>query len=218
MPKYTTVIFDLDGTILNTLDDLADSMNYALQHHGCATHTTDEICSYVGNGIRNLVERAVPAGSDTALTDAVHRTFAEYYSQHSADKTRPYPGINDMLAHIRNLGCKTAVVSNKGHFAVVPLCERYFPGLLDIAIGEREGIRRKPYPDSVLEVMKQLGSSIDTTLYVGDSDVDIQTAQNAGIDCVAVDWGFRSAKFLRDSGAKVIVSDVEGLLREIIGE
>ena len=216
MPKYTTVIFDLDGTILNTLDDLADSMNHTLASLGYPVHTKEDICSFVGNGIRKLVERSLPAGCDEEETDKVHKAFAEYYAGHSAVKTCPYPGVISMLKKLRDMGCKTAVVSNKGHFATVPLCEKYFPKLLDIAIGEREGIRRKPHPDSVLEVMKQLGSTPETTVYIGDSDVDIQTAQNSGIDCISVDWGFRSTEFLKNSGAKVIVSDCERLTEEII--
>lgn len=216
MPKYTTIIFDLDGTILNTLDDLADSINYALSSKGYPTHTKDDICSFVGNGIRKLVERAVPAGCTPEETDKVHKTFTSYYAEHSAVKTCPYPGIITMLTKLRDMGCKTAVVSNKGHFAVVPLCEKYFPGLFDIAIGEREGIRRKPYPDSVLEVMNQLGSDPASTVYIGDSDVDIQTAQNSGIACISVDWGFRSADFLKNSGAQVLVSDCDSLIKEIM--
>ncbi len=216
MPKYTTIIFDLDGTILNTLEDLSDSINYALSAHGYPTHTNDDICTFVGNGIRKLVERALPCGCDSQKADRVHATFAEYYAQHSAIKTCPYPGIVDMLTKLRNMGCKTAVVSNKGHFATVPLCEKYFPRLFDVALGEREGIRRKPHPDSVIEVMNQLSSPPETTLYVGDSEVDIQTAQNSGIDCICVDWGFRSARFLKDSGAQVIVSDCEELISKII--
>lgn len=216
MPKYTTIIFDLDGTILNTLDDLADSMNHTLELFGYPTHTKEAICSFVGNGIRKLVERSVPQGCTEDEIDLVHKTFSQYYADHSAVKTCPYPGVTDMLTQLRNMGCKTAVVSNKGHFATVPLCEKYFPGLLDIAIGEREGIRRKPHPDSVLEVMKQLGSTPETTVYIGDSDVDIQTAQNSGIDCISVDWGFRDADFLEKAGAKLIVSDCGSLLKELI--
>ena len=217
MLKYTTVIFDLDGTILNTIEDLTDGINHALSLHGYPTHSIDAVCSFVGNGIGKLVERAVPHGTDTDATDKVLQSFCEYYSHHSADKTRPYDGITDMLKEVRSMGGKTAVVSNKGHFAVVPLCDRYFEGLIDVAVGEREGIRRKPCPDSVLEVMKTLGSDPKSTLYVGDSDVDIQTARNAGIDCVSVDWGFRSAQFLKDSGASVIVSNIDELLKEIVG-
>ena len=216
MPKYTTIIFDLDGTILNTLDDLADSMNHTLSVCGYPTHSKADICSFVGNGIRKLVERSVPTGCTAEETDLVHRTFVEYYADHSAIKTCPYPEVINMLKKLRDMGCKTAVVSNKGHFATVPLCEKYFPGLFDIAIGEREGIRRKPHPDSVLEVMKQLGSTPETTVYIGDSDVDIQTAKNSGIDCISVDWGFRDAEFLKNSGAEVIVSDCEALLCKII--
>ena len=208
---YNTVIFDLDGTILNTLEDLADSVNYALGSFGYPLRSIDEVREFVGNGIKKLIERAVPCGTDEQQTDKVLDVFKQHYGQNSDIKTKAYDGICEMISNLKKAGIKTAVVTNKAHFAAVPLCKKYFDGLIDVTIGEREGVRKKPYPDSVFEAMEQLGASKQNTIYVGDSDVDINTAKNAGVDCVCVDWGFRSREFLIKSGATSIVSDAQSL-------
>lgn len=153
--KYKIVVFDLDGTILNTLEDLADSTNYALSVFDMPERTIEEIRHFVGNGIRKLMERAVPQGTPESMIVKVHETFTEHYKNHCADKTRPYDGIKELIENIRNAGVYTAVVSNKADYGVQILCKDYFPGLFDYAVGEREGIRRKPYPDSVNEVLRQ---------------------------------------------------------------
>ncbi len=202
--KYRLAVFDLDGTILDTLEDLADSTNHALAVNGLPGRSIDEVRQFVGNGIRNLIERAVPEGAGEELTDTVFSEFREYYGIHCFDKTRPYEGMLECMEKIRRGGMQVAVVSNKADFAVQELCERFFAGLSDISVGEREGVRRKPYPDSVLHVLDSLGVKKEDAVYIGDSEVDIKTAANAGIDEIAVEWGFRDSEYLRAQGAKVL--------------
>lgn len=206
---YKLVIFDLDGTILNTLDDLADSLNYALGKNGMQERTADEVRCFVGNGVQKLIERAVPEDTNEAQKQNVLACFKEHYKLHCADKTRPYDGVKEQILKLRQKGCKTAVVSNKSDFAVQSLCQDYFPELFDYVVGEREGIRRKPWPDSVFEVLEKLGIEKEEALYVGDSEVDIKTAQNAGIDLAAVSWGFRDKNFLKEQGAEKIITAPE---------
>ncbi len=215
--RYKLVIFDMDGTILNTLEDLTDSLNFTLETAGFPTRRIEEVRQFVGNGIQKLVERGVPQGADSDSVKRVYETFKAYYKLHCADKTRPYSGILELLCQLRNAGCKTAVVSNKADFAVQSLCTRYFDGLFDAAVGDRDGIRKKPAPDSVNEVLRQLGVARDDAVYIGDSDVDIETAQNACIDEIAVDWGFRDRTFLQSRGAKHIVSAPKALEALLIG-
>lgn len=215
--KYKLAIFDMDGTILNTLDDLADSTNYALRENSLPERTIGEVRSFVGNGIRKLIERAVPAGSDTAQIDRVHESFTAHYKVHCADKTRPYDGMIELLRDLRAAGCMTAVVSNKADYGVQTLCRDYFPGLFDMAVGEREGIRKKPSPDSVNEVLEKLGVPRAAAVYIGDSDVDIETAKNAGLDCIAVEWGFRDREFLMEHGAVRLVREPRAIYGEICG-
>ena len=209
--NYQLVIFDLDGTLLDTLDDLADSVNYALETESLPARTREEVRRFVGNGIRKLVERAVPAGTAVEVTDRVFEAFKERYKAHCADKTKPYEGILDLLCKLKEREVKTAVVSNKADFAVKELCKQYFPGLLCEAIGERTGIARKPAPDTVNEVLRLLGMDRTQAVYIGDSEVDVETAKNAGMDCIAVEWGFRDSEVLRKAGAEVIASDAEEL-------
>ena len=153
--KYKLVIFDMDGTILNTLEDLTDSTNATLEHFGYPVHSIEDVRHFVGNGIRKLIERAVPSGLSTERIDEVHRYFLDYYAKHCADKTKPYDGILDLIRTLRKEGCKTAVVSNKADMAVQELCKDYFDGLFDFAVGEREGVRRKPAPDAVEHVLEK---------------------------------------------------------------
>lgn len=214
--KYKLAIFDLDGTILDTLEDLADSVNYALDSEGLGARSIDEIRRFVGNGIRRLIERAVPQRSTTDVTDRVFDTFKRYYKDHCADKTAPYEGIPELLKELKALGMKLAVLSNKADFAVKSLCDHYFEGLFDLAVGEREGIRRKPAPDAVYEVLSRLGIERQAALYIGDSEVDIETAKNAEIDCIAVDWGFRDREVLISGGAKQIASSVDQLKKLMV--
>ena len=214
--KYRLALFDMDGTVLDTLQDLADATNAAMRMHGYPTHSVEAVRQFVGNGARVLIEKAVPAGTDEAKINTVLGDFKEYYGKHSADATKPYDGVLDCLRALRAAGVYTAVVSNKPDFAVKMLAEQYFAGLFDMAIGDREGVRKKPAPDSVFEVMRAMGISPAEAVYVGDSDVDVQTAKNAGIDGIFVDWGFRSAQCLRESGATVIVSDPARITERIL--
>ncbi|MDD3363101.1 MAG: HAD-IIIA family hydrolase [Hespellia sp.] len=204
--KYKAVIFDLDGTILDTLDDLTDAMNFALRNNQYPEHSIEEVCSFVGNGIRLLVERAVPADLEPEEIDKVFADFKMYYKEHCSDKTKPYDGIPELLQKLKENHIKTAVVSNKADNAVQILCRQYFKNQFDFAVGERAGIQKKPAPDSVNEALRELKLSAEEAVYVGDSEVDIQTAQNAGMESMIVEWGFREADFLKESGAKLLVS------------
>jgi phosphoglycolate phosphatase len=213
--KYKALIFDLDGTILDTLDDLADSVCYALKVNGQPQRSTDEVRQFVGNGIRKLIERAVAEGTDAALTQKVYQDFMEYYKVHCADKTRPYEGIVELMSELKVHGYMTAVVSNKADGAVNELCRRYFPQMFDYCVGERDGIAKKPSPDSVNEVIRKLGIGAGEAVYIGDSEVDIETAANAKMDCIIVSWGFRDADYLKSMGAEIIVhnpKEIEDLI------
>ena len=210
---YKTIIFDLDGTLLDTLDDLTDATNFALGVCGLNRRTRDEVRAFVGNGIAKLIERAV--GKDNiAYHEQALSEFKRYYAAHCADKTAPYAGILPLLKVLQASGIKTAVVSNKVDFAVKSLAKTYFDGLLLAAVGENEaaGIRKKPAPDSLLAVMEELSASAETTLYVGDSEVDIQTAQNAGVDCLCVTWGFRDKRYLEEEGGRMFVDSAIEIL------
>lgn len=209
---YKAVIFDLDGTILDTLDDLADSVNFALQKHGLPVRENAEIRSFLGNGMVNLVK--LSAGDKAENIERILADFKEYYAKHSADKTKPYDGVLETISALKEQGVKTAVLSNKGDFAVQPLVKRYFGGLIERAQGENEaaGVLRKPNPDGVYKIMKELGVTEKETVFVGDSEVDILTAKNAGVDCVAVTWGFRDEKDLIENGAEKLISKPSELL------
>ena len=204
--KYELIVFDMDGTILDTLEDLKNSMNHTLRLHNMPERTLDEIRSFVGNGIRKLIERAVVSGTCDTKIEIIHKDFMKHYEVHCADFTRPYDGINDLIQELRNRGYKTAVVSNKAHDAVLDLCDQYFPHLFDIAIGERPEIAKKPAPDMVNLALEQLQISKEKAVYIGDSDVDVATARNSNLDMIAVDWGFRTREFLIEQGATIIVS------------
>lgn len=216
--QYKLAIFDLDGTVLDTLDDLADSVNAVLVKNGYPTHTRAEICSYVGNGIRLLITRALPVGTDAQTVEAVLADFKAYYGAHCAVKTAPYAGVPAMLARLREAGVLTAVLSNKADFATQALCERYFEGLFDAVAGEREaeGIPKKPAPDAVFALMRALGVTAEETVYIGDSEVDVQTAKNAGVDCIAVSWGFRTKAELLEAGATVVVDKLDEAFKIIV--
>ena len=215
--SFRVALFDLDGTVLNTLDDLAASTNAALQMHGMPARSTEEVRRFVGNGIAKLIERAVPEGTDDTARAAVLESFKAHYSAHCADLTRPYDGVPQMLQALREAGVKTAVISNKADFAVQQLAKRYFDGLLDFALGERADITRKPAPDMVYYTLAQLGESADGAVYVGDSDVDILTARNAGLPAIGVCWGFRDRDCLLGAGATSLAGTVEELQALILG-
>lgn len=211
---YTTYIFDLDGTLLDTLGDLAAAVNFALRTHGMPEHTIDDVRRFVGNGVRKLMERAVPEGAYHPLFEDAFATFRQYYMEHSLDTTRPYDGIPEALAALKTQGCHLAVVSNKMMAATQALCRHFFPDTIEVAIGEHEaeGIRKKPAPDTVIAALKALGVGKEDAVYVGDSDVDIQTARNSGIPCISVLWGFREKDFLQQHGAETFISTPSELL------
>ena len=211
---YNTYIFDLDGTLLDTLTDLAASCNYALRTHGMPEHSIDDVRRFVGNGVRKLMERAIPDGEANPDFEATFATFREYYMQHSLDTTKPYPGIEDALTELKARGCRLAVVSNKMMAATVELCKHFFPDTIEVAIGENEaeGIRKKPAPDTVFAALKRLGVSGDNAVYVGDSDVDLATARNSNLPCISVLWGFRDRDFLLDHGATTLITSPKELL------
>lgn len=201
MTQYQTYIFDLDGTLLDTLGDLHASCNYALRTHGMPERSIDEVRQFVGNGVKKLMERAVPDGLANPLFEDAYQTFRQYYLLHNRDTTKPYLGIMDMLRGLREQGRNIAVVSNKFYTATQELCQHFFGDLVQVAIGEREDIRKKPAPDTVLEALRQLDAEERGAVYVGDSDVDIETARNCGIPCISVLWGFRDRVFLLAHGA-----------------
>ncbi|MDD3185713.1 MAG: HAD family hydrolase [Anaerostipes sp.] len=211
--KYKAIIFDMDGTILNTLDDLKDSLNVVLKKNQYPLRSIEEVRSFVGNGIQKLIERAVPEGISQDALNRVCMEFKAYYQEHCAIKTKPYDGIVELLKELREKGYLTAVVSNKADDAVQDLCKEYFPGLFHCALGEKEEIRKKPAPDSVFATLKELKVEAKDAIYIGDSEVDFQTSQNAKLDHIIVRWGFRDEDFLREQGATVFVSQPEEILK-----
>ena len=215
MKQYDTYIFDLDGTLLDTLDDLAAAVNYALRRYGMPEHTREEVRQMVGNGVRLLMVRAIPDGDKNPLFDDTFRTFREYYLEHSLDTTRPYDGIPELLRELRTRGKRVAVVSNKFYAATRELCQHFFPDTVEVAIGEHEaeGIRKKPAPDTVMEAFRQLNVSKENAVYVGDSDVDLQTAINSKLPCISVLWGFRDRAFLEAHGATTFASNPGEILQ-----
>ena len=204
-------VFDLDGTLLNTLEDLADAVNYSLAQFGMPQRTIEEVRNYVGNGIRLLIERSVPNGTDLPVIDNVFECFKKYYQEHYNDKTKAYDGIIDMLKELKQSGIKLAVLSNKAQNAVTKLCDIYFDNLLDITFGAREGIAKKPAPDALLECAAIADIALEDIAYIGDSDVDVLTARNAGVDCIAVSWGFRDKGVLIKAGADKIADNIQVL-------
>ena len=203
-----TVIFDLDGTLLNTLDDLADSTNYALSRFGYPTRTIEEVQQFVGNGVAKLIERAIPEGKNNPNFEKCLAIFKENYAQNMYNKTAPYNGIIEMLSNLKSKGIKIAVVSNKFDLAVKELCKKYFEGFIDFAAGENEaqGIKKKPAPDTVISVLNEFNFAPEVAVYVGDSEVDIMTAKNSKMPCISVTWGFRDEKFLLENGATILIN------------
>ena len=205
MKEYNTYIFDLDGTLLNTIEDLAASTNYALREFGMPEHSVDDVRRFVGNGVKKLMERAVPGGLGNPLFEDAFSAFCQHYLEHGLDTTAPYPGVVELLAELKRRGKNIAVVSNKFYDATVELVHHFFGEYVEVAIGERENIRKKPAPDTVLEAFRLLGVGKEGAVYVGDSDVDVNTAKNSGIPCISVLWGFRDRDFLLKNGAATFV-------------
>lgn len=214
--SYKAVIFDLDGTLLNTLGDLTDAVNYGLARAGLPLRTEEEVMAFLGNGIRRLVECAVPAGTAAAQIDAVFADFRDRYSRHYLDKTVPYPGMVELCEKLQRRGVKTALVTNKTDPVAQRIYNACFRAVMPVAIGEQPRFAKKPAPDMVEEALRQLDVDKSDAVYVGDSEVDLQTAQNSGLPCILVDWGFRSREFLASLGNDVIVSTTEALLEAIL--
>jgi len=213
MKKYDTVIFDLDGTLLDTLDDLMVAVNYVMRKYGFPEHSKEAVRTFVGNGVVHLIDCAVPDGKNNPDFESCLADYRTYYESHTMQHTKPYDGVMELIAKLREDGYKLAVVSNKQDAATKSLCAECFP-LIPFAMGEMEsrGIRRKPHPDMVLETIKELGSAKERCCYIGDSEVDILTAKNTGIDCISVTWGFRTEAELRENGARVLADNVEEVL------
>lgn len=218
--KYSLAIFDMDGTILNTLDDMTDSVNAVLGRRNLPLHTVDEVRFMVGNGIPKLIERAVPGGSENPDFQQILSDFVAYYEAHCAIKTAPYPGVVECIRRLRDAGMKIAVNTNKVESAAVALCDDYFPGLFDVISGSRPEIPPKPAPDGIFEILRRAGMDIKSdaarAVFIGDSDVDLQTGMNAGLDVIGVDWGFRGKKFLLEHGARVIAMTARELADHLL--
>lgn len=213
--KYKLAIFDMDGTILSTLDDLANGVDYALSENGLPARSKQETRAALGRGVRFLIEQSVPDGLSDAEISKVEDDFLKYYKVHSMDNTKPYDGIVELIKEVRASGVKTAVVSNKIDSAVKELCANFFEGAFDVAYGERIGIPRKPDPKPINAIIDEFGLSKNEVVYIGDSEVDLLTANNAKINHIIVTWGFRDRAFLERNGAKKLVESMEELKKEI---
>lgn len=216
--KFDALIFDLDGTLLDTLDDLANSVNHALVLHGQPARRKADIRAFLGNGIRNLIRRSVREGTSEALYEEIFDCFKAYYVEHCMERTAPYAGIMPMLATLKETGMGLAIVSNKLDAAVKLLNARFFEDYVSIAVGESATVRRKPCPDAVFAAMEKLGCDASSTAYVGDSEVDVETARNAGIPCISVLWGFRDEDFLRERFPKGIFAKTPEELLALVEE
>lgn len=209
MDKITTVVFDMDGTLLNTLDDITDSVNVILGRHNLPLRSIDEIRHMVGNGASYLMERAIASGKEHPEFDSILKEYQKYYEEHCNIKTGPYKHIPELLKGLNERGYKLAIVSNKPMGAVKELTKIYFGDYVSVAIGVTETMRRKPYPDEVIAAMDELGSTKEESIYVGDSEVDHKTAMNSGLRCISCLWGFRTKEELLNAGASgnIFVSD-----------
>ena len=208
-----SVIFDLDGTLLDTLDDLLNSVNYILKKNGFPERSAAEIRRFLGNGARDLMRRSVPESIEGDAFEKILAEYVEYYNAHSKIETKPYPGVLELLSELKKNGIKTSVVSNKPDMTVKELCKEYFGDRLDFALGDRADISRKPSADPLLFAMNELGC--ESAVYVGDSEVDILTAKNAGLPCISLTWGFRDKELLEEYGAKAFASNCDELKRQI---
>lgn len=213
---FKVAIFDLDGTLLNTLDDLANACNYALNKFSFPTHEVEKYKTFIGNGIYKLVERAVPDNKeDDETVGKVLEVFSDYYNEHMMDMTKPYDGIINLLDELRMKGIKLGVVSNKKHEFTIEIVNKYFGDRFDIVFGHRENYKEKPDPSSVLEIIEKLDVLKSECIYIGDSNVDVITARNSGIECIGVSWGFRGKEELAKAGADYLADNIIEL-RDII--
>ena len=213
--KYKAIIFDLDGTLTDTLEDLFLSVNHALRSCSLPERSLDEVRRFVGNGVRKLIVRSVPEGTDSSMLERCFEAFRTHYVIHCQDHTCLYPGVANLLTSLHAKGYKMAVVSNKLQAGVDELADTFFNGVIDVAIGEQSGIPRKPAPNMVQAALEQLGVEPFEAIYVGDSDVDLQTAANSGLPCISVLWGFRSRDFLVAHGAKMFAEQPQDVLEMV---
>lgn len=213
---YKLAVFDMDGTILDTLGDLANATNYALRTNALRERSIDEVRRFVGNGIEKLIRRAVEEGTPEEVIQKVYRDFMPYYKEHCADLTKPYDGIVETMRKLKGMGILLAVVSNKADPAVQILCGQYFDGIFDVSVGEKPGVAKKPAPDMVNEVLEKLGIDRRDAVYIGDSDVDVATAKNSGLDEIIVKWGFRDEEYLKEHGAKRFVDRPDEIVKFFI--
>ena len=216
--KYTTVIFDMDGTILYTLDDLTDAVNYALKKMGYPLKNVEQVKGFVGNGVKKLIERCLPQMATKEEFDKSYDYFSEYYKVHCYDKTRSYRGVKELIALLKEKSFKTAVVSNKDDYAVKELCKTFFNGLFDSELGVTDSIAKKPAPDLCEIALKELNSTKSEAVYVGDSDVDFMTAKNTGLKFIGVSWGFKGREFLENLGSETVVDNPEEIFTLLSGE
>lgn len=216
MKQYTTIIFDLDGTLLDTIEDLTDALNHTLLEYHLPARTLPEVQSFVGNGLQRLLELSIAEGLDHPKFKEIFDSFKTYYTLHCKEKTAPYPGIMDLLKELHKRNVPMAIVSNKNDKAVKQLALDFFDGIIPVAIGEREGISKKPAPDTVFASLKELGQDAENAVYIGDSEVDLQTAANAGMDCISVSWGFRGRTFLEERKAETIIDTPQQILDFLI--
>ena len=212
MKNYDTVIFDLDGTLLNTLEDLADAVNFVMRANQYPERTVEEVRCFVGNGIRRLMEQAVPEHVTGEEFERVFEEFKNYYTEHCQIKTCAYEGIMSLLSCLYEKRYAMAIVSNKNHAAVCELNDIYFKEYINVAIGQKDGIRKKPAPDTVIQALKELGKDKEKAIYVGDSEVDFATAKNSGMDCALVTWGFRTVEELAEFSPTAFIDKPEELL------
>ena len=212
MRPYDAVFFDLDGTVVDTLQDIVDAVNHTMRRFGLPEYSREQLRPILGYGVGPLMRRILPPDLPDDRRAALIEYYQGYYALHSGDKSQPFDGVLPMMARLRAEGLKLAILSNKPDAALQPLAQRFFTGLSDLSAGERAGVRRKPDPDMLERAADELGVDLRRCLYVGDSEVDIDTAANAGIDCVCVSWGFRTREALRNAGATVIVDAPEALI------
>lgn len=213
---YKAAVFDLDGTLLNTIDDLAWATNYTLKQFNMPTYTVDEVRQMVGNGVAKLIRDAVPEDTDDATYQQILACFKEHYADHSLDNTVPYPGILDAIDILKAAGVKCAVVSNKPNFAIADLMKNFFPGRFDFALGQRDDLKRKPNAEPVHYALAQIGVNPKDAVYIGDSEVDVKTAQNSNMPCISVTWGFRDRDTLLAAGATTLVDTADELVQKIL--
>ena len=208
----TTIVFDMDGTVLNTLDDLTVSMNYVLEKFGYPGHTVEEYRLFFGNGVKEALRLALPEDVPSEIIDDMLPIYKEHYDAHCLDKTRPYDGVVEVMKELKQKGYKLAIVSNKIDSAVKELNQRFFADAVGIAIGEKPGVNRKPAPDMVEAALKELGSTKEEAVYVGDSEVDFMTAKNSKLPCISVLWGFRDKEYLIEQGAYCFAENPEDII------